>query len=134
MSKAAKASVSPRADDSEIEIAVRMMLAALTTLPPEKRQVALGKLNEHEGPKAPKRGGEVLNNVIQLFREDRRREWTAAEVVTALDKRGHQWDRKAVFNALTYLSKGADPSRRILHKFGYGRYQLADGSIIEGPP
>ena len=119
--------------DPEVAQAAERLLELLTAIPEEKRVAAAECLLEMlTPPKAPKRGGEVLNNVIQLFREQT--EWKTAEIVRALHDRGYSYERKAVFNALTYLSKGADPSHRILRKFGYGKYQLENGSVIDGPP
>lgn len=120
--------------DREVELAANMLRAALAAVPEEKRRAAADRLVALlTPPKVPAGGGPVLKNVIQLFKEDRRSEWTAAEVLVALGERGHEAPRKAVYNALNYLSLGQNSPRRILRKIGYGRYQLEDGSLVEGP-
>jgi hypothetical protein len=126
------------AEDPEVLAIAKALHGALASVAPEKRSAVadllVSMIIESQRPQPPKRGGDVLNNVVRLFKEDKRKEWKAAEVVDALKQMGYTYDRKSVFNALSYLTHGADPSRRILRKFGYGRYLLADGSIVERDP
>lgn len=134
MSEVAPTSAPDASDDPEITVCVRMIRAALDTLPPAKREIAKRALDDEAPLRAPQRGGTTLNNVVRLFRDDKRTMWNAQDVLDELDKRGLSADRKAVYNALTYLSSSEDMSRRILRKVGYGRYQLMNGDWIEGPP
>jgi hypothetical protein len=121
--------------DPEVIAIAKALHAALNSVAPEKRRAVADMLIEMLEPlQRRQRGGEVLNNVIQLFKEQRRKEWSASQVVAALKERGQDCERKAVFNALTYLTHGPDPSRRILRKFGYGKYLMADGSVADNAP
>lgn len=116
--------------DSDIAVAVDVVRAALNRLSPRKRAAALAELSDVlQSPKAPHRGGEILNNVVELFQRDQKREWTAADVVATLADSGVTAESKPVYNALTYL-KGTKVIRRI----GYGRYQLANGTVVDGIP
>ena len=118
--------------DPDVIMAAEMLRGALEKLTPPKRRAVAKLLSEFlEEPRLPKRAGPVLDNVISLFRSDRRKEWSASEVVAALANKAA---RKQVYNALNYLSTPNPPGRRILTKTGYGKYLLEDGSWIEGPP
>ena len=82
-----------------------------------------------EKSKAPHRGGEVLNNIFELFKREPTVERGTADVVQELAKVGVAAEPQSVRNALNYLN-----SRRIVQRVGYGRYRMEDGSIVEGPP
>jgi hypothetical protein len=118
--------------DPDVILAAEMLHGALEKLTPEKRRAVAKLLSEWlSEPQLPKRAGPVLDNVIALFRADRRKEWTSSEVVAALRDKAQ---RKQIYNALNYLSSPTQSGRRILTKTGYGKYLLEDGSWIEGPP
>lgn len=81
-------------------------------------------------PKGPHRGGEILNNVYELFRKEPMMARAAPEVQAEIEKTSNaRIEPQAVRNALNYLH-----SRQVLQRIGYGRYRLADGSVIDGPP
>jgi len=112
--------------DPEIEQAVNILRSALSGVADHKRAAVAAKLCEVlSEPKTPQRAGPVLDNVIQLFRQEQRPEWSAKEVVSALKERGHEVQNKQVYSALTYLD-----GMRILRRIGYGRYLVEGGGIL----
>jgi hypothetical protein len=54
---------------------------------------------------AKSRGGEVYGNVIELFRQTGRREWTIPEIQSALNEIGKEADLKAIYNTINYFAK-----------------------------
>lgn len=111
-----------------------MLRAAILAIPEVDRQAVLDQLQDVLQPsankgRAPRRGGDVLNNVFQLFQKAPDAVMAAGEVQEVLNQRGAVADPQAVRNALNYLN-----GRSVLRRVGYGRYQLADGRIVEGPP
>lgn len=111
-----------------------MLRAAILAIPEVDRQAVLDQLQDVLQPsvnkgRAPRRGGEVLNNVFQLFQKTPGAVMAAGEVQEALTQHGAAANPQAVRNALNYLN-----GRSVLRRVGYGRYQLADGRIVEGPP
>lgn len=111
-----------------------MLRAAILAIPEVDRQAVLDQLRDVLQPssgrsKVPRRGGDVLNNVIQLFQKAPGAVMAAGEVQEALSQHGAIAEPQAVRNALNYLN-----GRSVLRRVGYGRYQLADGRIVEGPP
>jgi hypothetical protein len=111
-----------------------MLRAAIETIPEIDRPAVFALLQDLLAAKesekaAPLRGGPVLNNVFQLFKKTPGAVMAAAEVQEALSERGNAANAQAVRNALNYLN-----GRSVLRRVGYGRYQLADGRIVEGPP
>lgn len=110
-----------------------MLRAAILAIPEVDRQAVLDQLQDLLQPsankgRAPRRGGEVLNNVFHLFQKAPDAVMAAREVQEVLNQRGAAADPQAVRNALNYLN-----GRSVLRRVGYGRYQLADGRIVEGP-
>lgn len=110
-----------------------MLRAAILAIPEVDRQAVLDQLQDVLQPsankgRAPRRGGEVLNNVFQLFQKTPDAVMAAGEVQEALIQHGAAAEPQAVRNALNYLN-----GRSVLRRVGYGRYQLADGRIVEGP-
>lgn len=111
---------------------VSMLRAAISSVPENQRAAVFHQLRDLlppsllSPPNGPRRGGELLNNVFRLFRNDPGTEHSVADVVEALSK---QDDPQPVRLALSYLT-----SRRILHRIGYGKYRLEDGSIVDGLP
>jgi hypothetical protein len=110
-----------------------MLRAAIETIPEVDRQTVFAQIQDlfqtPERGRLPRRGGQVLNNVFQLFQKTPGAVMAAGEVQEALSQRGAHADPQAVRNALNYLN-----GRSVLRRVGYGRYQLADGRVIEGPP
>jgi len=76
-------------------------------------------------PKAPKRAGPILDNVIELFKREQRTEWSASDVLAALSAEGKTAAPKKVYSALTYLS-----DMKILRRVGYGRYLIEGGGLL----
>jgi len=68
-----------------------------------------------------KRAGPVYENVVELFSKTHRRDWSAADVQTALAEAGKGADPKAVYNVLSYLAR-----RGRLRRYGRGRYLIVD--------
>ena len=112
-----------------------MLRAVIATIPPDKRESALAQARDLLPvkllgvPNAPKRGGNVLNNVFELFARDPKVVRAAPAVKDELAKAGKNADIQTVRNALTYLQ-----GRSVLSRVGYGLYRLNDGSLKEGPP
>lgn len=101
-----------------------MLRAALAGVPESKRHAAAARLIELiTPPKTPQRGGPILENVVKLFKEQKR-EWGAGDVVAALAATGKPAEPKKVYSALTYLK-----DMKVIRRVGYGRYLLADGSM-----
>ncbi len=112
--------------DPEVALAVEMLRAAWERVPSEKRRAVADLLGVALArPKAPRRGGPVLDNVIALFREEPRKEWNACEVVSKLANKGVTAEPKQVYSALTYLS-----GMKILRRVGYGRYLVEGGGLL----
>ncbi len=115
----------PDGADPEVELAANMLHAALTGIPEAKRQAAAARLVQLlTPPKTPQRGGPILENVVKLFKEQKR-DWSAADVVAALATKGKPAEPKKVYSALTYLK-----DMKVIRRVGYGRYLLADGSMV----
>lgn len=120
--------------DPEVDLAVEMLRAALERLPEYKRQAVIDRLVDMmPKSKVPQRGGPILDNVINLFRERPAQEISAAAVVAALADRGITATPKPVYNALNYLN-----GMRIIKRVGYGRYIMEGGGMLttndrEGP-
>jgi hypothetical protein len=112
-----------------------MLRAAILAIPPHWRETALADNHDllpgftFEKSRAPQRGGQVLNNVYELFKLESKSILAAPEVREKLEKTGKPADIQSVRNALTYLQ-----GRSILRRIGYGKYQLEDGRIIDGAP
>jgi hypothetical protein len=112
-----------------------MLRAAILTIPESHRPAVFNRLRDVlppsllKSPPAPQRGGELLNNVFQLFQSDPMAERAVADVVAALAaEMGKKVEAQPVRLALNYLN-----SRRILRRVGYGKYQLENGEIVDGP-
>lgn len=83
------------------------------------------------------RAGETLNNVVQLFTEQPKPVWTAAEVQTAFTARFGPSEAKAIYNALNQLERTGR-----LRRVTRGRYldtehgigiELDDDRPFDGP-
>jgi hypothetical protein len=73
-----------------------------------------------EAPRTP-RGGEVYENVIELFRASGNREWTFQEIQDALDSRGKAADPKSIYNLINYFSKTGR-----IQRIARGRYLVRE--------
>ena len=114
--------------DPEVVLAADMLRGALQRVPEQKRRAVVDMLADMLAtPKTPKRGGTVLDNVIELFKQEQRPEWSAGEVVSALKDRGVTDKPKKVYSALTYLSSDG---MKILRRVGYGRYLVQGGGLL----
>jgi hypothetical protein len=81
-------------------------------------------------PRAP-RGGEVYENVIELFRVHGNREWTFQEIQDALHQRGKAADPKSIYNLVNYLTKTGRirrvaRGRYFVHGIGAGMHLAED--------
>lgn len=130
-----RASVPAPQEDAGRTARATVVRAVFGAMSPEQRSDAIADIRDllpdsiFEKPKAPHRGGDVLNNVFDLFKREPDVTRAAPEVREKLADEGKDADVQAVRNALNYLN-----SRRVLQRIGYGRYRLADGSLVEGPP
>ena len=136
MSKLAeKALDSTIATPDTVAAQAAMVRAVIAAIPEAQRLAVLVQIRDLLPPallektKAPQRGSEVLNNVFKLFQQDPAVILAAGEVKAELAKAGTETDPQTVRNALNYLN-----GRSVLRRVGYGRYQLSDGRIVEGPP
>jgi hypothetical protein len=122
----------PQSEDAETS--VRMLRAVIQAIPEERRAEVLERVRDlipsslFKNSRIPQRGGDVLNNVFELFKSEPAVERGAPEVHDALAKSGKPAEPQSIRNALNYMS-----SRQILQRVGYGRYRMADGSMMEGP-
>ena len=100
----------------------------LQTLPDNERREYKRRFDQiRSGVSSHNRGGEVFGNVIALFKQDRRAEWTIPEVQTSLEGRGTAPDTKALYNAIAYLAKTGR-----LRRVSRGRYLVTDfGTGVE---
>lgn len=114
---------------------VSMLRAAILSVPAAQRSAVFHRLRDLlpasllRPPVGPQRGGELLNNVFELFKNDPGAGRDTSEVVEELSRQGKHVEAQPVRLALNYLK-----SRRILRRIGYGKYQLEDGSIVDGIP
>lgn len=122
-------------DTSAVDAWANTLRAVILSIPENQRANVIAQVRDvlpqalFETPKAPHRGGEVLNNVFELFKRTPNVARAAPEVLKELQKAGVAAEPQSVRNALNYLN-----SRRIVQRIGYGRYIMEDGSIVEGPP
>lgn len=65
------------------------------------------------------RGSPVYDNVIRLFKEMPRRDWSVSDVREALERRTGPVDGKALHNVLYYLARRGD-----LRRVGRGVYRI----------
>jgi hypothetical protein len=120
---------------SAIEAWAQALRAVILSIPQEQRSAVIAHIHDilpvslNPPPRAPHRGGDVLNNIYELFRREPAIARAAPEVVRELAKVGVTAEPQTVRNALNYLN-----SRRIVQRIGYGRYIMEDGSVVEGPP
>lgn len=123
-------SISPPADDPAVSAYAEILRGAIERVPTHLRDAVFRSLADLlNKPRVPQRGGPLLNNVIDVFKSKPGVEHSAAEVVSALVERDIPADIKPVYNALNYLH-----GMNILRRVGYGRYLMADGTMIDGPP
>ena len=101
-----------------------MIRAAIDAIPPDQRDELKQRLTEAlTKPQIPTRGGEVLNNIVNLFKSSDKTEWTASEIRTALaDADGNEPPKASVYSALQYLG-----TKRVIQRHGYGRYTFEGG-------
>jgi hypothetical protein len=129
-----RASVSPFATDPVIAARADAVRAMIKAIPRDQLMAVLWEARDVFPPSVleklqpPKRGGDVLHNVFELFKSEPNVKRAAPDVVDALAKRGKTVEATPVRQALNYLN-----SRRILRRVGYGLYQLEDGRIVDTP-
>jgi hypothetical protein len=83
--------------------ALEMMLV---DLPAAVREQIRQRLDKVHGTNSvvPSRGGEFFDNVVTLFRNGGRREWTITEAQAELSRKA-DFDPKALYNTINYLAK-----------------------------
>jgi hypothetical protein len=124
----------PQSDDSAIKARIDTLRAVIQSIPQDQRAAVFAQARDllpaelFEKTKVPHRGGDVLNNVFELFKADPALELKAANVLEALAKAGKPAEAQPVRAALNYLN-----SRRILHRVSYGLYRLENGDLVESP-
>lgn len=77
----------------------------IESLTPVERAEYERRRGELRNSPRPPRGGEVYENVIELFRESGNREWTFQEIQSALHERGKSADPKSIYNLINYFTK-----------------------------
>jgi hypothetical protein len=94
----------------------------IESLPVAERAEYQRRLIEiRSAPLRPTRGGEVYENVIELFRDSGSREWTFQEIQNALHQRGKTADPKSIYNLINYFTKTGR-----LQRIARGRYFVRD--------
>ena len=122
-------------DRAAIRARAEMLRATIAAIPSHQLAAVFNEIRDvlppslFDHPKAPQRGGDTLNNVYDLFKQDPGTQRGAPEVKKELAKAGKPADAQPIRNALNYLSQ-----RRVPRRVGYGLYQLSDGSFVEGLP
>jgi hypothetical protein len=110
------------ASESRMSRFVETIHLILQTLPDSEKQEYSNRFSEiRNGTSSQNRGGEVFGNVIALFKQDHRSEWTISEVETSLLNKGTSPDPKALHNAIGYLAKTGR-----LRRLSRGRYLVTD--------
>ena len=129
MSDAARDSSAIARPDPAVAAYADLLRGAIERIPVHQRDAVLSQLQDLLAkPRSPQRGGELLNNVFELFKKEPTVERRASDVIKALNLDAEA-DAKPVHNALNYLH-----GTKILHRIGYGLYRLEDGSVVEGLP
>src|SRR5687767_8197679 len=115
--------------DAAVAAYAEVLRGAIERIPANQRDAVLAKIQDLLAkPKAPQRGGELLNNVFELFKKEPTVERRASDVIRELNLDAEA-DAKPVHNALNYLY-----GTKVLHRIGYGLYRLENGSVVEGSP
>jgi len=93
-------------------------------LPPVEREQIRERLKRVRGATAPaqSRGGALFDNVVSLFKNSDKREWTITEAQSELSKKT-EFDPKALYNTINYLARTG-----YLRRVGRGQY-LVVGSV-----
>ena len=128
---ASSAHIQPSTNEDAVGAHARTLRAVIESIPTHHRKEVFAKVADllPKYNKEPRRGGEILNNVYLLYKQEPSPKG-AAEVVEALQKKGGVKikDTKPVYNAINYLRRA-----RVLRKVGYGMYQLEDGTYVDIP-
>ena len=101
--------------------ALELMLPDLPAAEREQIQQRLEKVRSAV-PAATGRGGEFFDNVVSLFKNSSKREWTITEAQNELSKKT-EFDSKALYNTINYLARTG-----FLRRVGRGQY-LVVGSV-----
>jgi len=107
-----------RANVEELESLANQLIARL----PEARAIGFTKRIFQERASASQvdaRGGPIYNNVIELFEQDKKKEWTAPAVHDALSAQGESIQPKAIHNVINYLYRTGR-----LQRVSRGRYMI----------
>lgn len=96
----------------------------LPDLPDATREQIRQRLDRVHGAISPalSRGGEFFDNVVSLFKNGGKRQWTITEAQNELSKKS-EFDSKALYNTINYLAKTG-----FLRRVGRGQY-LVVGSV-----
>lgn len=90
-------------------------------LPPPRRALYLPKIAERLEPTTTSsRGTPAYDNVIQMFGESSKKEWTAQQVQEALEVKGIKAEASQVHNILAYLRK-----KGRIRRISRGRYYVS---------
>ena len=121
------------ADEAALTARAQILRAVLQSIPHDQREAVLAQVRDllpasFDQKRGVQRGGDVLNNVLLLFRSDPK-ERDSALVIKELAQQGKRYEPQPVRLALNYLN-----SRRILQRVGYGKYRLENGDIVDGLP
>ena len=118
----------PATSDLAMQAWVEMLRAAIKTIPQDQRHEAFTQVRDlFERDATPRRGSDLLRNIYLVYKRDPQTARGALDVVAELGLKKDQ--AQPVRYAINYLK-----SRRILRRIGYGKYQLEDGSIVDGIP
>lgn len=102
--------------------AVELIGVAMALLPPAEQLDVQRRLDVARSASVPARATRLHANVIELFRQDNRREWAIPEISRALtDRDGAAPDPKALSNILNYLERSGR-----LKRVDRGRYLIRD--------
>ncbi|MCC6737334.1 MAG: hypothetical protein IT534_14565 [Bauldia sp.] len=110
------------AAETTMKEAVELIGVAMALLPPAEQLDVQRRLDVARSASVPARATRLHANVIELFRQDNRREWAIPEISRALtDRDGAAPDPKALSNILNYLERSGR-----LKRVDRGRYLIRD--------
>jgi hypothetical protein len=117
------------ANDLAVQAWADVLRAAISAIPKDQRNAVLAQVRDlFEHDNAPKRGSELLTNIYLIYKREPHTKRGALDVVAELGLDKAQ-DAQPVRYALNYLH-----DRRVLRRVGYGKYQLENGDLVDGPP
>jgi hypothetical protein len=113
--------------EKRVQDALRVVDTLMNVLPEDRRAVFLERTKAFRPPTPSGRGGEIYDNVIDLFARKKRPFWTAADIHNELSNAGKIAEIQQIHNVLYYLMR-----KGRLKRVSRGRYfDIESGVGIE---